>query len=601
MKKFRSNLIALAFVSLGVTTLAGCNKPAPGDPWYVISERAMNNFLDKIQAGGYYFKGGELTTAVHDESLVTWFFDETSSYTDHVCVTVNEETFYALIDDDAHKLANMVFLDKKSAMDLSSDVLPTTWLSKEVSGGNIWEIFINDNPNNPLHYKARASLAFNSTICVFCDFGDFIAPTISNIEFEFDKEDMSTATLKFEYSPTAGVTNEGQVVFTFGETVPTSDIVNEWVTNPSRTYPKAIGEYGSWPNLEPYTFQMAIHGLYDEQLGVDYDPLPYDNFFSYATMYNTNSMYDGYIEIHDYHATETEFHQYISTLQTNGYQMAVGKQGDLVFRSGTLRSREGYELFSDITVKMNDGLVISATRYYTSTTYSGRDAINTHIDDASSKFVILQDSDKVTSWSGEDSPFRAFEDLGLMFDFNIYMHVYLKFAKKADLDEYANTYFTSVLAANYKYNPNDGTYTLSDVTSRTVIKLADDSTNILEIVYYNERRVSTAIAFPDVQNGGYPALSNPELVESIIELKWYEKCMFNLDFTHFYWMTFEFASHEDKMTFVNTYIQALKDLDFQAAQAAERTIRYKKSDMKYVDFEYGATSGTRLDLWFAIE
>ena len=92
MKNLKRKILPLALLALGTGALAGCGQEPTPDPWYVISEKAMDNFLSKIQNDGYTIVGDEQTTSVHDQNMITWFFKEGSTYTDHAAVTINEET-----------------------------------------------------------------------------------------------------------------------------------------------------------------------------------------------------------------------------------------------------------------------------------------------------------------------------------------------------------------------------------------------------------------------------------------------------------------------------------------------------------------------------
>ncbi len=81
MKNLKRKILPLALLALGTGSLAGCGQEPSPEPWYVISEKAMNNFLSKIQNEGYTIVGDEQTTSVHDQNMITWFFKEGSTYT----------------------------------------------------------------------------------------------------------------------------------------------------------------------------------------------------------------------------------------------------------------------------------------------------------------------------------------------------------------------------------------------------------------------------------------------------------------------------------------------------------------------------------------
>ena len=160
MKKHRF-LIAFTALAMGAVGLAGCGENPTPDPWYVISEKAMDNFLNKIQNNGYTIVGDEQTTAVKDKNMITWFFKEGSIYTDHAAVTINEETYYGFIDYKKNSFEQIVFMDKMPATQIDENMvyLPTIWLDQSVSGGNIWSLWHNNDQSNPLHYNASKKMS----------------------------------------------------------------------------------------------------------------------------------------------------------------------------------------------------------------------------------------------------------------------------------------------------------------------------------------------------------------------------------------------------------------------------------------------------------
>ncbi len=102
-------------LSLGAATLVGCGGSEPADssvdPPHVISEKAMENFHTKLKNASYTIYGDSSsgsTTAVHDENMITWFFKEGSPYDNHVCLSVDGESFYAFVDYDLQELAQML-------------------------------------------------------------------------------------------------------------------------------------------------------------------------------------------------------------------------------------------------------------------------------------------------------------------------------------------------------------------------------------------------------------------------------------------------------------------------------------------------------------
>lgn len=604
MKNLKRKILPLALLALGTGALAGCGQEPTPEPWYVISEKAMNNFLSKIQNDGYTIVGDEQTTSVHDQNMITWFFKEGSQYTDHAAVTINEETYYGFIDYKKNSFEQVVFMDKMPATQIDENMvyLPTMWLDQSVSGGNIWSLWHNNDQSNPLHYNASKSGYLYETICYFCNYDANTIPShMQDVYMEFDKEDVHVATIKFKYNPggTAEL-KDGLVTITFDEEVRTSDIVNNWLNDPNRNYPEPVGEYGAWPGL----FDMHIESIYRKNLGYKEgsDPLPYDNFFSYATKIDQNkAKYHGIIEITDYHADESDAKQYMTTLKSNGYQAEIGVTG-LVFRSPVIRDRDGYEMFSDVTLTINDGLVISAQRYYTSTSYVGRDVINDYIQTASTKYIALPDSENVTSWTAVDNQFAAYESRSCNYDVNLYLDVYLEYKDADAMTTYLDNYFKAYTDAGFVYDQTDGTYSKADQSSRTVVKLSSNDSGVADILFYNYRRILPSEAFPILEAAGYPAITvDTSKIESILENNGYERLIQGEIWTHYYWMTINFDSHQELLDFVNPYKDALLNAEFEEKPEAYRTCRYVNADESArLIMDYKGSTST-LNLWFGIK
>jgi len=614
MKMKRKSFLAIAMFSLGVSALAGCGgssdpTPSPSptptpDPWYVISEKAMNSFLNKIQAQGYMMVGGDLTTAVYDQNMVTWFFKEGTPYDDHFCATVNGESYYGFIDYDLESVAALQFVDKKPSTEVFDSSLPTYFLNNAISGGNIWSIFHNNDQEHPMRYRGSQDLSLYQIICRFCNLDeDVIPPTMQDLVLELDAVDVNVATLTFKYNP--GGTHDlkdGSVTITFNEEVRRSDYVLAWVNDPNRQYPTPIGEYGKWPN----DYIGNIDSIFSIQLGLDgNDPLPYDDFFSYATNYNYETIkYDGFMRIHDFHAGEEELAQYKQTLLDNNYVQRTDVE-EIVFRSKTLREREGYKLYSEITLELDDGLVIIGQKYYTSYKYEGRTDINDHLKDASDKYIELPDSENIISWSAEDNTFRAFEDKGCSYDTNLYMHVYLEYSDADAMDSYLDNYFAIYLKDGFVFNEHDGTYSKADLASRTVVKISDNDNDVADILFYNYRRILPSEGYQVMVDAGFPSPDLPDAnVESILEQKDYYRLMFGGILEHYYWATFTFESNEDLLSFVDSYVSELLNAGFVKAPEVDFTCRYKNSDESrriVMDYDDSKGQGISLNAWILIK
>ena len=639
MNKFKKSLFVVLGATLGVVTLSACgdsggsttssssssSEPAPEpvppeptptpDPWYVISEKGMDSFVTKIQKGGYRVDGGQKVTEVKSRDMVTFYFRSGPGKTNGVFTTPEGETFVGFAVDDPNATpAKLAFYDKKDAMDCAYPYLPTFFISKVASGGNIWTLFHNTDQNHPLRYTST-SYAVKVGIAAFADFGTTIADTIDNIVLEFDDVDVKTAHLTGTYSPSTGVTNKFDIVMSFEvDDIKTDPSIVNWVNNEDREYPANIGDLGSWPD----SIQVMTDSLFDVR--GDSKPLPYGTNFSYA-VYMNNYQYDqflkeGYILIHDYHATEKELKQYKQTLKDAGYEMAEGKK-ELVFRSPFLREsayNPGFKVFSDISLTLDDGLIIKVTKYYNPVEVTGLSAINTYIaPKANGQFVNLPEdpSGNITAMVGEDSPYCATEDMSNLPDYRLAMEIDLEYTSEANLKTYVKGYTDTLLANGYTYEDDaDQYYIVEPVKGRTtfdVYRRNNKAIFYFRHQFYVNPTDAHSIIFDD-DKGNFPGDLDFTNLKSARETKEYEKFQFGMDYAHFYWLTFKFATHQDMINYISDYIAvATADPAFKKINWQNRVCGFIDADVddptesnRIIIVDYTKT-GTDLNMWFAMD
>ena len=616
MRNLKRKFFPLALLTLAAGALAGCGGNSGQDPWYVLSEKAMTNFFNKLGESSYTVYGDAsngLTTAVHDENTVTWFFKDGSRYLDHFCVTVDYETYYGVIDDitdpEHPQLAQMTFMDKDNAVNVSEPVLPTYWSSKQICGGNIWSLFHNTDPEHPLRYTVSTSLDFNDTICAMCDFGGFEDSKIQDLLLEFDQVDVTKATLSFTHIPSGTQTRvAGSLSVEFGKPVRTSDLVSAWVNNPNRGYPEPIGKYGEWPSQ----FAGAVKNIYAANLLPDpTKALPYDDFFSYATNFNSKTyMYDDFVQVHDFHATQEGAEQYMQTLRDAGFEPAVGPSGT-VFRSPELRGRNGYKLYADVslTYTPGDGLIIKTEPYYTHTSYGTRELVNEHIQGAQggTKFPELPapQSTSITKFYGEDEQFHGYEDRVGFYDYDLFMYVHIEYKDTKAMNDYLNAYYQELLDSGFTYNKSYQEYSKSDLESRCYLRIEDNSNGKANFLFYNEKYVDSDLAITNVNADGFPKYEDTlskDSIKYIMDIKGYFKIIDGLDFKYYYSMQTDYDSYKTAKDLADAYGAALKELGFSQTSSSLRTVRYVKDDSSLIcemDYDARSRTGTYLNIWFA--
>ena len=167
---------------------------------------------------------------------------------------------------------------------------------------------------------------------------------------------------------------------------------------------------------------------------------------------------------------------------------------------------------------------------------------------------------------------------------------------------YLDNFFKAYTDAGFVYNQTDGTYSKSDQSSRTVVKLSSNDSGVADILFYNYRRILPSEAFPILETAGYPAISvDTSKIESILENNGYERLIQGEIWTHYYWMTINFDSHQELLDFVNPYKDALLKAGFEEKPEAYRTCRYVNADESArLIMDYKGSTST-LNLWFGIK
>ena len=560
-------------MSLGIPLLASCGNSDPSGstsgsvvPPHEVSEKAMENFLDKIEKESYTIVGidGILTTSYTDQNMITWFYKPgTPHYDDHFAVTVNDETFFGFIDNDKKSLEEISFIDKITAARAYESYLPTAFNSNAVSGGNIWSVFHND-PTKPLLFHVAQKVKAYEILCRFCGVMDPQSDParMSQVTMEFDNVDVKTATFKFQYATGPKTAEEKTITITFGEPVRTSSYVVDWVNNPNREYPKAIGELGAWPSK----WKVDILSTFKTGITVgkvnDVDPMPYDTIFSYATNSNdATCAYDGYFTVHDYNSGIAEANHYMVTLLDNDYELELNADNVMVLKSPVMRARtdalgNDSELRSYITIEVNDGLVITARKYYTSTTIPGRVGVNHLLDVSSDKYLPLPDDANITGWVGVEHNLAGFENYLCTYNVINFTYVYLTYTDATAMDTYLNNYLASLVANNYVHNDDD-TYTKEDIGGRASVKVYSNKDGVATIYFHFFKYVDPADLNPELTANNLPALNTAE-VQEIQDLKDYYNVRTGGGFKHYYYVQFEFDSYADAAAFEAAYGETLK-------------------------------------------
>ena len=143
MKSIKYLLIPVIVLCL---ILTACKGKTPSDAADT-SEQAMENFLRKLDEGNYTMNvEGYLKTTAYSRDLVYFDYAE-EHYNDLTVMSVNNETFQAVLRDDG--LENVRFVMEGQAIDAAKEKLVSAWV--DLSQGNIYNFFYNSQ-EEPLKF-----------------------------------------------------------------------------------------------------------------------------------------------------------------------------------------------------------------------------------------------------------------------------------------------------------------------------------------------------------------------------------------------------------------------------------------------------------------
>ena len=139
-------------------------------PSEVLSEKAMDNFVKRLEAGNYVVrKEGFLKTTVCSPDLVYFLYDD-ESFDDVAYITLDNETFQGVLGEDA--VGDIAFASTEDAVRTARALLPNYWMT--AGEGNMFNLFYN-NVEKPLEFVSYED-AVKTTLIALAGYGDSAPP-----------------------------------------------------------------------------------------------------------------------------------------------------------------------------------------------------------------------------------------------------------------------------------------------------------------------------------------------------------------------------------------------------------------------------------------
>ncbi len=554
--------------------LTGCQ----GSPKEVDSEKAMNNFLQKIGEGNYTIDAKNyLKTTVSSRDQATFEYVE-DNYDDFVVMSVNDETFQAYLKGD--QLEELQYLGEGQAIDAARKRLPNGW--EDLADGNIWNLFYNIQ-EEPLKFVSYED-AVKQSLASMVGYGENSVRLMHEVYLILDKEDPTLVKVQAEMDEdlVARINYDDiDLEISFGNTA-SNALADAWVKNP--VYPAARN---AWNETDEFVFNSVFlpeYGL---------EAIPFPSFASYALKVDVdNFVWDDEVRIRDAHASEQDMAAYAAKLLQNGFSEVTETAED-----GTTKTcyrkllREAYKCYSSIDLEYDNGVSMTAKKYYDFPKYDTLEGINEAIGKIG--YPALPATENFTTCQATDKANEMTESWLYFFDYDL--GLYADFECK-DLDEakaYVDAYVATLMNNGFTivssneegeevdyYQSENGFYSFR-------YKFDD---NTLNTFFKSERYISADETEKMISEAGFPKIDFQDPI-STRDMKLFQKTRSGADMKAYVTVSQTFESAEKAEAFLSAYETALNEAGFDRVNpdnvGSLKPIVIANADLDmYVGFDY---------------
>ncbi|MBO4358206.1 MAG: hypothetical protein J5796_00205 [Erysipelotrichaceae bacterium] len=547
--------------------LSGCQK-ASGK---ADSEKAMNNFLRKIEEGNYVIDAKEyLKTTVSSRDQVSFEYAE-DIYDDFVVVSIDGEAFQGYPKDG--QLTEVKFLGEGQAIDAASGRLPNGWLDDDVSEGNIWNLFYNIQ-EEPLKFVSYED-AVKQSVMSFVGYGENALPLMHEVYLVLDKEDPTSARLQAEMDEdmVARIFYDDvdlEIRFSDAKSDPAADA---WVKSPS--YPAARA---GWNDTDEFIFNSVFLP------GYGLEAVPFPDFASYALVNDgENFVWNDAVSIRDSHASEQDMKDYAEKLLQNGFSQIAENQFVKLLR-------QEYGCYSLIELEYDNGVNLTAKKYYDFPRYDTLAKINETI--GKKGYPALLSSDNFVSFDGTDRASEMTESWLYFYHYDLGLYADIGFKDREEAENYLKSYEETLLDAGFRpvSSSEDEVdyYESENGFSSFRYNFIDDDT--VTLLFKSERYTSADETEKMVTDAGFPKIDLSEPI-SCRDLKEFQKTQYGFDRKAYFTVSQTFDSAEKAEAFLNAYETALNEAGFDRVNpdnvGSSKSIAISNADMDmYVGIDF---------------
>lgn len=519
----------------------------------VDSEKAMENFLTKLEEGNYVMSDPHLIVSVASRDQVSFdYTDET--YRDFGAVSLNNEAFQIVYDDPD----DVTFLGEGQAIDAAKKRLPNRWL--EDSEGNIWNLFYNMQ-EDPLRFVSHEDVLKQSVLS-FAGYKETALRLMHDVYLVLDKEDPSSAhiTAEVDDDMVARINYEDiDIAINFGNAESNAS-TDAWLNNP--VYPE---KRDGWNETDEFVFNSVFLP------GYGLEAIPFPAFASYALKVDEeNFLMNDEVCIRDSHASEKDLEDYVKTLLDNGFT-EVKETGEDGSEKTCYRKmlREAFKCYSSIALSYDKGLDLVARKYYDFPLYDSLADINQVIEKAG--YPVLEDSENFVSLLGTDRANEMTESWLYFFNYDLGLYADIEFKDEEQMKAYLKNYEETLQKAGFKavkeeeededairYDSENGFYSF---------RHNEMENGKVSLLFKSEKYINAKEAEKLIADAGFPKISLHEPT-GCRDLKLFQKTQYGRDRKAYITLSQEFASAQEAEKFLGDLEALLNEAGYDRENPA---------------------------------
>ena len=520
-------------------------EPEPAEP---SSEKAMDNFVAKLDAGNYVIDAADYlkTTVASKDQVVFDYYNE--GLEDTALVSLNDETFEVTLSADA--VIDTDFVSAGNALAKASDKLPNSWAKLS---GNMFDLFYG-SADDPLVFTSKEDIV-KMTLLNLIGYGQNALTLTHDITMTLDKEDPSSVNFKAVVDDDVVARHffdDIDLTVSFG-TAQGDPRVDAWIKNP--VYPETKT---AWDDKDLFYLNSVFLPGYGK------DVLPFPEFASYALTFDDEVFGNSEkILLKDIHASEKNVEAYKEALVTKGGYQPVKAGDETIFRK---QLRPEYNSYASVKVYYDNGFTVAAERYYDLISYHSLDEVNAAVKKYG--FPELPADDLMKDIEARDTWADRSESWLYFFDYDMYLLVKVNPDSEETLRKYLAGYEEQLKAAGYTptyigagvdQEPQLDYYGNASGSAQFKYGLSEDGSWLL--TFRHEKEISAEKGTEMVKAAGFP------------EVKFQEN-FFARDIAryHYYTRAFQgriylscsqpFKTEADAQAFLDGYIKVLEDAGF---------------------------------------